>query len=171
MIEIVYKKDLQTITLKPGERREFRYKPELQSMVKIRLGSSGPLEIEIAGPHVERERIQGIKEYSFSSNPDSELMVGIQNPAIGFFGKPISVTVEVELLSDKKAVELLERVKGYLEAIREMPDFYEFQKEKIKETVQEIMEVWKLLGNSARQLCKELVETAKKLESKQTEPT
>jgi len=121
--------------------------------------------INIVGPHVEQTEIRGVREYSFNVEPGTEFYIGIRNKT-GFFIKSSSVTLEIEMYGPKKVIDIYNRVKNMLSMLQEAPEFYELQKDNIKELLKEVSEVWNQLGDEGKSIVKELVKLAKKLEQK-----
>jgi len=119
----------------------------------------------MAGPHVEQAEIMGTKEYKFTVDPGTELLIRFQGKS-GFFAKPSDITVEVELYTAKEAVKVSEELTNLLEVLRELgKDYYDLNKEHIQDVLKRIVNVWKILDDETKSKAKELMSLAKKYES------
>ena len=161
----IYHKDIQTFVLKPGEIQEHRHKAKMAGKVTIRISADNPVTVNIAGPHIEKTEVRGTREFGFTLEPDTEFYIGLQNPKSGFLAKAANATFEIEISGPKKAIDLLNKAKGAVQTISEVPDFYALQKDSIQTLLKESMEVWASLGNESKEVLKELMALAKKFES------
>jgi len=165
-LRTAYYKDIRSYLLKPAERQEQKLRASHKGEVCIRIASDLPVSVDLTGPHIESTEVRGTKEFKFSIEPDTEFYVATQNKARGFLAKPVNVTLEIEMSGSKKAIDVLEKAKSYLATLTEMPDFYDLQKDAVKELIKESMEVWTTLGGQGKATIKELMDLIKKLEAK-----
>jgi len=156
--DTLYKKDIQSFRVEKAAFRELRY--------VIPYGSiCGPVIITMAGPHIEQAEVMGTKEYKFTAEPGSELLIKFQGKT-GFFAKPSDITVEVEMYTAKEAVRISEELTNLLEVLRELgKDYYDLNKEHVQEVLKKIVRVWKLLDEDTKSKAKELMAMAKKFET------
>ncbi len=148
-------------------RQEIRDKSKLRGNVTIRLTSNNPVTVQIVGPHTELTQVKGIREFSFSIEPETEFLVGIQTPS-GFFSKSAEVTIEIEKSGSKRALSVLEQVSNLTTMLRENPAFYELQKDTVKTILSGVTEVWGHYGDEAKGLVNELIAITKKLETEKS---
>lgn len=163
LADTVYFKDIKSKRLEPGEIIEIRKKATFKGRINVRVTSDRPIMVSIAGPHVEQTEVRGAREYTFTVEPDTEFYIGVQNKR-GIFVHPANVTLEVEMLGPRKAIEVYNKVKNMLSMLQEAPEFYEIQKENIKELLKEVTEIWNFIGSEGKSVVKELVKLTKKLE-------
>lgn len=164
-IDHTHKKNINSYRLEKGAKQEIRDKPLLRGRVAVRVATNNPISVQVAGPHTEQVEIRGGKEFYFDVEPEQEFYIGLQALS-GVFSKPAEVTVEVEIKASKKAVDLLERVKNLTSMLRDNPDFYDIQKDIVRDTLAQIVDVWGHYGPQTRQSVNELISTSKKLDSK-----
>ncbi len=162
--DTLYKKDIQTFRVDKGTSRELRYVIPFGSLVTVRVSATQPVILTMAGPHIEQSEIAGTKEYKFTAEPGTELMIKFQGKS-GFFAKPSDVTVEVEMYTAKDAVKVSEELTNLLEVLRELgKDYYDINKEHVQDVLKRLVGVWKLLDNETKSKAKELMTLAKKFE-------
>ena len=166
LADTVYFKDIKSQILKPGAALEVRKKATFKGKVHVRISSTQPVLVNIAGPHIEQTEVRGVKEYSFTVEPGTEFYVGIRNKK-GILAKSANVTLEVEMLGPKKVIEVYNRVKNMFSMLQEAPEFYELQKDNVKDILREVTDVWNQLGDEGKMLVKELMKLVKKLEKQE----
>ena len=163
--DTLYKKDIQSFRVEKAAFRELRYVIPYGSSVTVRVSATQPVIITMAGPHIEQAEVMGTKEYKFTAEPGSELLIKFQGKT-GFFAKPSDVTVEVEMYTAKEAVRISEELTNLLEVLRELgKDYYDLNKEHVQEVLKKIVRVWKLLDEDTKSKAKELMAMAKKVET------
>jgi len=162
--DTLYKKDIQSFRIEKGASRELRYTIPYGSSVVIRISASQPVLVTMAGPHIEQAELMGTKEYKFTAEPGTELVIRFQGKT-GFFAKPSDVTVEVEMYTAKEAIKIGEELTNLLEVLRELgKDYYDLNKEYVREVLKNVSSVWKLLDGETKSKAKELMSLAKKFE-------
>jgi len=118
----------------------------------------------MAGPHVEQMELMGTKEYKFTAEPGTELVIRFQDKT-GFFAKPSDVTVEAEMYTAREAIKISEELTNLLEVLRELgKDYYDLNKEHIKEVLKNVSLAWKLIDEETKSKARELMSLAKKFE-------
>jgi len=163
--DTLYKKDIQTFRVEKGAAKELRYVIPYGSSITLRVSATNPVIITMAGPHIEQTELAGTKEYRFTVEPGTELMVKFQGKT-GFFAKPSDVTVEIEMYTAKDAVRISEELTNLLDVLRELgKDYYDLNKEHVQEVLKKLVSVWKLLDSETKTKAKELMSLAKKYES------
>jgi len=163
--DTLYKKDIRSFRVEKAGSRELRYVIPYGSSVTVRISATNPVIVTMAGPHVEQAEVMGTKEYKFTANPGTELMIRFQGKT-GFFAKSSDITVEVEMYTTKEAVRVSEELSNLLEVLKELgKDYYDLNKEHVQEVLKKIVNVWKLLDEDTKSRAKELMSLAKKFES------
>lgn len=166
--DTLYKKDIQSFRVEKGAYREARYVVPYASNVVLRVSATYPVIITMAGPHIEQSEIAGTREYKFTADPGSELMVKFQGKT-GFFAKPSDVTLEVELYTAKDAVKVSEELTNLLDVLKELgKDYYDLNKEHVQDVLKRLVNVWKLLDEETKRRARELMSVAKKFEEGKT---
>jgi carbon monoxide dehydrogenase subunit G len=162
--DTMYKKDIQSFRVERGSSREIRYKIPYASTIVVRISASQPVDLTMAGPHIEQAEIVGTREFKFSSNPGNELVIRFQGKS-GFFAKPSDVTVEIEMYTAKEATKVSEEVTNLLELLRDLgKDYYDLNKEYVQDVLKRLATVWKILDDETKAKAKELMTLAKKFE-------
>ena len=160
----LYKKDIQSFRVDKGAVRELRYKIPFGSSIVVRVSASEPVNLTMAGPHIEETEIVGIKEFKFTSNPGNELVIKFQGKS-GFFAKPSSVTLEVEMYTSRDVVKVADEVTNLLGVLKELgKDYYALNKEYVQDVLRRIASVWNLLDDETKTKAKELMTIAKRFE-------
>ncbi len=164
-LDTLYKKDIRSFRIEKGGSRELRYVIPYGSSITVRVSATNPVIVTMAGPHVEQAEVMGTKEYKFTADPGTELMIRFQGKT-GFFAKSSDITVEVEMYTAKEAVRVSEELSNLLEVLKELgKDYYDLNKEYVQEVLKKIVNVWKLLDEDTKSKAKELMSLAKKFES------
>lgn len=166
--DTLYKKDIQSFRVEKGAYKETRYAIPFASSVVVRVSTNQPVIITMAGPHIEQSEIVGTKEYKFTAEPGTELMVKFQGKS-GFFAKPADVTLEVEMYTARDAVKVSEELTNLLDVLRELgKDYYDLNKEHVQDVLKRLVTVWKLLDEETKRKARELMTIAKKYEEGKT---
>lgn len=163
--DTTYSRNVNKISLKPGETYDFKLHVPLKSLVKIKINSNNFVIVNISSQHLEQYTIRGFKKFVYRCDPDSEIYLSIQCKK-GLFAKSSDVSIEVELLAPKIAVELYNKSKNILSMLKEIPEYYELNKELIKDILKKVIDVWDLIGSESKQTIKELINIIKKLDRK-----
>jgi len=162
-----YDKTLRSFTLMRGERQEIRKKARFKGKVDLRVTSNNPILLQIVGPHAEQREVHGTHEVSFDVSPGAEILIVTQNKQ-SFFTQPAYVTIELTMYGSKKACEVLEKVENMLSLLQDSPDFFDIQKEVVKEVLKEAAEIWGHLDEEGKQIVRNLIKLTKQLEEKTT---
>ena len=169
--DALYHKDQQSIRVDKGAVRELRYKIPFGSSVVVRVSASTPVNLTIMGPHNEETEVAGTKEFKFTSDPGSELVIKLQGKT-GFFTKPSSVTLEVEMFTSKDVVKVADDVKNWVGVLKELgKDYYAMNKELVQDLLRRIANVWSLLDDETRTRAKELTVIVRQFEEGRKEVT
>jgi len=163
--DTLYKKDIRTFRVEKGATKELRFTIPYGSSVTMRLSATYPVMVTMAGPHIEQLELSGTKEYKFTVDPGTELLVKFQGKT-GFFSKPSDITVEIEMYTAKDAIRISEELLNLLDVLRELgKDYYDINKEHVQDVLKRLVNVWKLLDDETKAKAKELMTLAKKYES------
>ena len=162
-LDYPYFKDAKSFTLEAGNSHETHKKAPFRGNVMIKISSTNPVNLNIDGPHVEKLEVSGSKEFMFPVEPDTEFFIGLQGKK-SLFSDSSTVTLELQMLGAKKAYEVLEKVKNLISMLQDNPDFYELQKDAVKEVLKEVIEVWGQYGDETRKTVKELIALTKRME-------
>ena len=73
--DTLYKKDIRSFRVEKAGSRELRYVIPYGSSVTVRISATNPVIVTMAGPHVEQAEVMGTKEYKFTANLGTELMI------------------------------------------------------------------------------------------------
>jgi len=165
MEEYCYFKDLKNFNLPPGSFQEIHQKTFFKGKVLVRISASNPVLVEIAGPRIEKVEVKGVKEFGFQVEADQDFYVGIQNRK-GFFVKTSNVTVEFLMFSLKQAYDLFVKAKNLLVMLKDAPEYYDLQKESIKDLLKSLADLWGYYGYESKNMFKQLLNLIKKLERK-----
>lgn len=162
--DTLYKKDVQAFRIEKGSRKELHYRIPYGSAVSIRVSATSPVILNMAGPHMEQIKFSGVKEFKFTVDPGTDLYISFQGES-GFFAKPSDITLEIELYTAKDAIEIGEEINNLLDVLNELgKDYYDLNKEHVKDVLRKIAKVWKILDSDTKKKAKELMELAKKFE-------
>jgi hypothetical protein len=163
--DTLYKKDIQSFRVDKGSQKEVRYVVPYGSSVVVRVSTTAPVILAMAGPHIEQQEITGTKEYRFTADAGTELMIRFIGKT-GFFAKPADVTLEVEMYTARDAVKIGEEISNLLGVLKELGrDYYLLNKEYVQDVLKKVANVWKLLDSDTKSKAKELLTMAKKFES------
>mgnify|MGYP005630685005 CR=1 FL=1 len=162
--DTLYKKDIQSFRVEKGASRELRYVIPYASSVVVRISASQPVAMAMAGPHIEQSEVVGTREFRFTTEPGTELMIRFQGKS-GFFAKPSDVTIEIEMYTAREAVRISEELTNLLGVLRELgKDYYDLNKELVQSVLKKLASVWKLLDEETKRKARELMNLAKSFE-------
>jgi len=162
--DTLYKKDVQGFRVDKGSTREIRYKIPYASLIVIRINATYPVDLTMAGPHMEHLELMGTREFKFNSNPGNELVIRFQGKS-GFFAKPSDVTLEVEMYTSRDVIKISEEIKSLLGTLKELGrDYYMLVKEHIQNVLTKMSSVWGLLDEETKSQARELLSISKKFE-------